>query len=108
MIFVVLVVVVGGAAYRVLSGSDEDSGGKSGKQAAASVKPSEIEVAVLNGTSVAGLAATYGDKVEGKGFRLGAVTNTDQPSKRASSCSNAATSRRRARSPSSCRSASCS
>ena len=40
------------------------------------MKPSEIEVTVLNGTSVAGLAATYGDKVEGKGFNLGAVTNS--------------------------------
>jgi LytR cell envelope-related transcriptional attenuator len=77
-IFVVLVVVVGGGAYLALSGSDED-GGKRAKQAAAKMKPSEIEVTVLNGTSVAGLAATYGDKVEGKGFGLGAVSNTDQP-----------------------------
>lgn len=78
-IFVVLVVVVGGVGYALLSGSDEDGGGTGGKQAAAKVKPSEIEVTVLNGTSVAGLAATYGDKVEGKGFGLGAVSNTDQP-----------------------------
>ncbi len=77
-IFAVLVVVVGGAAYVLLSGSD-DGGGKQGKQAAAKMKPSEIEVTVLNGTSVAGLAATYGDKVEGKGFGLGAVSNTEQP-----------------------------
>jgi hypothetical protein len=77
-IFVVMVVVVGGGAYLLLSGSD-DGGGKGGKQVAAKVKPSEIEVTVLNGTSVAGLAATYGDKVEGKGFGLGAVSNTDQP-----------------------------
>jgi hypothetical protein len=40
------------------------------------VKPGEIEVTVLNGTSVPGLAATFGDKVEGKGFSLGAVTNS--------------------------------
>jgi hypothetical protein len=33
-------------------------------------------VAVLNGTSVPGLAATYGDMVEKKGFELGAVTNS--------------------------------
>ena len=46
------------------------------KQAAANVKPAEIEVTVLNGTSVPGLAATFGDKVEGKGFSLGAV-NTE-------------------------------
>ncbi len=77
-IFVVLVVVVGGAAYLALSGSEE-GGSKDGRQAAAKMKPSEIEVTVLNGTSVAGLAATYGDKVEGKGFGLGAVSNTDQP-----------------------------
>lgn len=77
-IFVVMVVVVGGIAYTLLSGSD-DSGGKNGKQVAARMKPNEIEVTVLNGTSVAGLAATYGDKVEGKGFGLGAVSNTDQP-----------------------------
>ena len=78
-IFVVLVVVAGGAAYLLLSGSDDSGGGKNGKQVAATIKPSEIEVTVLNGTSTAGLAATYGDKVEGKGFGLGAVSNTDQP-----------------------------
>ena len=32
---------------------------------------------VLNGTAVPGLAASYGDKVEGKGFKLGAVTNSN-------------------------------
>jgi LytR cell envelope-related transcriptional attenuator len=74
-LFVVLVLVVGGVAYAVLSGSDE-SGHRPGKQAAAKMKPSEVEVTVLNGTAVPGLAATYGDKVEGKGFRLGAVTNS--------------------------------
>ncbi|HET6997200.1 MAG TPA: LytR C-terminal domain-containing protein [Solirubrobacterales bacterium] len=78
-IFVVLVVVVGGAAYLLLSGSDDSGGGKNGKQVAAKIKPSEIEVTVLNGTSTAGLAAVYGDKVEGKGFGLGAVSNTSQP-----------------------------
>jgi hypothetical protein len=74
-IFVVLVLIVGGVAYALLSGSDE-SAGSSGKQAAAKTKPSEIEVAVLNGTAVPNLAATYGNKVEGKGFKLGAITNT--------------------------------
>jgi hypothetical protein len=86
VLFVVFVLVVGGVAYAVLNkggGSGGKSGGGSGsgsgKQAAAAkkVKPGEIEVAVLNGTSVPGLAATYGDKVEGKGFELGAVTNSD-------------------------------
>ncbi|MGC1165556.1 MAG: LytR C-terminal domain-containing protein [Solirubrobacterales bacterium] len=77
-IFVVLVVVVGGVAYTVLSGSDDNASGEKGKQAAAQVQPDEIDVTVLNGTATAGLAATYGDKVEGEGFRLGAVSNTDQ------------------------------
>lgn len=77
VLFVVLLAIVGGGAYLLLSGGDEEgSGGGNAKQAAAQVKPSEIEVTVLNGTSVVGLAATYGDKVEGKGFDLGAVTNS--------------------------------
>jgi hypothetical protein len=76
-LFVVLLAIVGGGVYLLLSGSDEEgNGGGSAKQAAAQVKPSEIEVTVLNGTSVVGLAATYGDKVESKGFDLGAVTNS--------------------------------
>jgi hypothetical protein len=76
-LFVVVIVVVGGVAYLVLSGSDEgDAKGHSGKAGAAKVAPGEIEVAVLNGTAVAGLAATYGDEVEKKGFELGAVSNT--------------------------------
>jgi hypothetical protein len=77
-IFIVLVAIAGAVAYTQLGGSDGGSG-KGGKQVAAEMKPGEIEVTVLNGTSVAGLAATYGDKVEGKGFGLGAVSNTDQP-----------------------------
>lgn len=81
VLFVVFVLVVGGVAYAVLNnGSSENkSGGNhSGKKVAAKkIKPEEIEVAVLNGTSVPGLAATYGDKVEKKGFELGAVTNSD-------------------------------
>jgi hypothetical protein len=77
-IFIVVLLVAGGVAYAIVNGSDEGKG-SGGKQAAAKLQPSEIEVAVLNGTSVAGLAATYGDKVEGKSFELGAVSNTDQP-----------------------------
>ncbi len=75
-LFLVLVVAVGGGAYLLLSGSGSDGGKASGKQTAAKLKPGEIEVAVLNGTAVPGLAATWGDKVEAKGFELGAVTNS--------------------------------
>ncbi len=81
-LFVVFILVVGGVAYAVLSngGGGETKGkGHDGRQAAAvhKLKPAEIEVAVLNGTSVPGLAATYGAKVEQKGFELGAVTNSE-------------------------------
>ncbi|HSC21003.1 MAG TPA: LytR C-terminal domain-containing protein, partial [Solirubrobacterales bacterium] len=55
---------------------DSGNGGQGSKQAAAKLQPSEIEVAVLNGTAVPGLAASYGDKVEAKGFELGPVTNS--------------------------------
>jgi len=75
-IFVVLIVVVGGAAYALTKGGGDEANGKGGKQAAHAVKPSEIEVAVLNGTAVEGLAGSYGDMVERKGFQLGAVTNS--------------------------------
>jgi LytR cell envelope-related transcriptional attenuator len=75
-IFAVVVLVAGGAAYLVTRGSDS-ADGKGGRNAAGkATSPGEIEVAVLNGTAVPGLAATYGDKVERKGFELGAVTNT--------------------------------
>jgi len=80
VLFVVFVLVVGGVSYAVLNNgsSDGKGGGHDGKQAAAKkVKPGEIEVAVLNGTSVSGLAATWGDKVDEKGFELGAVTNSE-------------------------------
>lgn len=76
--FLAVVVVAGGAAYVLLSGSDEGSSAR-GKQAAASSKqPEEVEVTVLNGTAVPGLAATFGDKVERKGFKLGVVSNSTQ------------------------------
>jgi hypothetical protein len=75
-IFVVVVLVAAGAVYAVTQGSD-DANGKGGQgKTAKALKPSEIEVTVLNGTAVPGLAATYGDKVERKGFQLGAVTNS--------------------------------
>lgn len=76
-LFVVFLVVVGAGAFLVLGGSDEGGGnGKQSRQAAARTAPSEVEVTVLNGTATPGLAAIFGDMVEGKGFKLGAVTNS--------------------------------
>jgi hypothetical protein len=88
VLFVVFVLVVGGVAYAVLnSGSSSNGGGaktgssesQKGKTTAKAkaIQPSEIEVAVLNGTASEGLAATWGGKVEEQGFELGAVTNTE-------------------------------
>jgi hypothetical protein len=75
-VFVLVLLVAGGAVYAVTqSANNADGKGGHGKGAAA-LKPSEIEVAVLNGTAVPGLAATYGDKLERKGFKRGAVTNS--------------------------------
>jgi phage shock protein PspC (stress-responsive transcriptional regulator) len=74
-LFVVMLLVVGGVAYTVLNGSDESARGKGGGQGAASLKPSEIEVSVLNGTAETGLAASYGNTVESKGFKLGQITD---------------------------------
>ena len=74
-LFVVVLVIVGGIAFLVIGGGNS-SDGSSGKPAAAKLKPSEIKVTVLNGTAVPGLAATFADKVEGKGFERGAVTNS--------------------------------
>jgi len=75
-LFVVILAIVGAAAYFLLSGDDGAEGGNGSKQAAAKMKPGEIEVAVLNGTSTDGLAADFGHEVEAKGFELGAITNS--------------------------------
>jgi hypothetical protein len=88
LIVVGLLVVGGGAAYGVseLLSEEEAStpatragggseGGAETPRAAAPVNPSTVTVSVLNGTSVGGLAAQIGDKVEVKGFQLGNVTN---------------------------------
>jgi len=77
--FLVVLALGGGVAYAVLGGGDDGGRGK-GKGArsaqATRPQPSEIEVTVLNGTAVPGLAAQYGDEVESGGFQLGAVTNS--------------------------------
>lgn len=77
-LFVVFLLLAGGAAYAVLEGFGGDDGGNGAKaRKAAAPKPSEIEVTVLNGTAVPGLAATFGDMLEEGGFQLGDVTNSE-------------------------------
>jgi hypothetical protein len=79
-IFAVLALIAGGVAFAVLGGSGDGGaggkGGEGGRQVSRTIKPAEIEVTVLNGTAVDGLAGTYGDMVERRGFQLGAVTNS--------------------------------
>jgi len=79
-IFVVCVLIAAGVVYAITSSGGGEGGAKANGRTdtAQAIKPSEIEVAVLNGTSVAGLAATYGEKVEDKGFEAGAVTNSSE------------------------------
>ena len=55
------------------TGGSDTSG--DGGSSAPPIDPSQVTVAVLNGTTVPGLAATIGDKVVGEGFQLGTVTN---------------------------------
>jgi hypothetical protein len=75
-LFFVVLLLAGGAVYLVTQSSNNADGRDGHGKSAVALKPSEIEVAVLNGTAVPGLAATYGNKVERKGFQLGAVTNS--------------------------------
>ena len=87
------VLVLGGIALgatQILGGDDEPAGsGGAPTQNAQSTTPAQsggagkrkpvnrgnVRVAVLNGTTVPGLAAQIGDQIERQGFRLGTVTN---------------------------------
>jgi hypothetical protein len=55
--------------------------GQSKQAAATSISPSQVTVAVLNGTTIAGLASQVGEEAKADGFTVGTVTNaarTDQ------------------------------
>jgi hypothetical protein len=70
------------------TGGDQGGGGDGdqAKNQAPAVDPSKVTVAVLNGTTVPGLAKQVGDKVAAEGFNLGTVANTaDQEQQRAES-----------------------
>lgn len=69
----VLVLVVGAAVATGLLGGDDEGQGSS-----QALKPSQVEVAVLNGTNppVQGLAGAVGDRLEGGGFQIGVVSNS--------------------------------
>ena len=61
------------------SGGGDGAGQGAGNRRRAAVDPGSVTVAVLNGTTVPGLAAQIGDSIESQGFQLGTITNsTDQ------------------------------
>jgi hypothetical protein len=86
-----LLVLGGAAAYGVTQLTGDDGGGgnesnaqanngdnppnKASKSKGAAVKPANVTVAVLNGTTVPGLAATLSDQVGAAGFKVGTITN---------------------------------
>ena len=69
-----LLVVGGTAAYGVTQLTGEDTALPSKpKRHAAAVKPGDVTVAVLNGTTVPGLAARLRDQIAAAGFKKGAI-----------------------------------
>jgi LytR cell envelope-related transcriptional attenuator len=85
-------VIVAGAGFGALQLLEEDSGGSNPPRASQregdrsrrtgsstpNVNPSSVTVAVLNGTTIAGLAALVGEEARADGFTIGTVTNAAQ------------------------------
>jgi hypothetical protein len=87
------VLIVGGAAVfgvtQLTSGGSSSNGAQSAdtagkgtgggtggtRRGAGAVRPASVTVAVLNGTTVPGLAATLSDEVGAAGFKVGTITN---------------------------------
>ena len=84
-----LLVFGGAAAYGVTQLTGDDGGGNSGnaqanndnklpnkpKRIGAAVKPGNVTVAVLNGTTVPGLAAALRDQIAAAGFKKGTIND---------------------------------
>jgi hypothetical protein len=77
MVVAVLAVGVGGALLAV-RGAEDDEPARTAEGAPAIV-PEEVEVTVLNGTAVTGLAAAVGDDVKTGGFNVVHTGNTVTP-----------------------------
>lgn len=92
IVLVGLLVLGGAAAYGITQLTGKNSGGGQGQGASSgdpakagsgqsnpkqggAVKPGSVTVAVLNGTTVPGLAATLSDEVGAAGFKVGTITN---------------------------------
>lgn len=79
------VVLGGGVAYAVLQirgGDDSSKASKAAKKSrsdqVSAVQPSQVTVAVLNGTGTPGLAAAVGSSLRAAGFKVGNVTNASE------------------------------
>jgi hypothetical protein len=75
---IVAILLIAGIAVAASQLGGSDDNGSPAQTKGAAVKPGQIEVAVLNGTNppVNGLAGTFSDKLEGRGFRTGRVGNS--------------------------------
>jgi hypothetical protein len=71
----VAALLLGGAAIYVSEEILRDGGEGEGQQVGA-IDPADVTVAVLNGTSVNGLAGNVGSDVESSGYELGPVSST--------------------------------
>lgn len=72
IVIAIILISVGVAAVATDFFSGDDGGG-AGQSV---LDPSSIDVAVLNGTDVEGLAGRFGDRVDAGGYRLGTITNS--------------------------------
>jgi hypothetical protein len=72
-----LLVLGGAAAYGVTQPTGDDGGDNSNKpkRNGAAVKPGNVTVAVLNGTTVPGLAAMLSDQIAAAGFKKGTIND---------------------------------
>lgn len=76
LIAAAVIVLAGGVAFAALQVLGGEDGRGRTAAAGGTPRPGDIEVAVLNGTSLSGLAGRTGDRLERQGFELGAVTNS--------------------------------
>jgi hypothetical protein len=85
MVLIVLgaLILIAGIAFgasRLLGGDDETAGGGGGgNKSQLACPPGQTQVAVLNGTAEAGLAAGSAQQLEQRGYEVRPVTNTATP-----------------------------
>jgi hypothetical protein len=74
----ILIAGIAFGASRLLGGDDETAGGGGGGgKSQLACPPGQTQVAVLNGTAEAGLAAGSAQQLEGRGYDVRPVTNTE-------------------------------